>query len=196
MQHTIGTTRTVPIGELTTRGGNPRRGDIRAIADSLKANGQYRPVVANEQGGTLEVLAGNHTVAAAKELGWGELLVHVVQVDDEQARRIVLADNRTADLATYDLAVLAAELDALTDFSGTGYAEADLQAVLDVQEDAQEALHGAQDTYEGVYPYEGTRTLTLRLMEPLWEQWREHAAAFDSPEEALEHLLDHPGAVQ
>ena len=35
------------------------------------------------------------------------------------------------------------------------------------------------------------RTVTLNLMEPLWEQWTDYVQAFDSPEEALEHLLDH-----
>jgi ParB-like nuclease domain len=53
-------TRTVPIGDLTHYRKNPRRGDIEAIKESLRANGQYRPIVARRQ--TLEVLAGNHTL--------------------------------------------------------------------------------------------------------------------------------------
>lgn len=33
--------------------------------------------------------------------------------------------------------------------------------------------------------------LQLALMPNLWQQWQTHAQHFDSPEEALEHLLDH-----
>src|SRR5436190_1764615 len=83
---------------------NPRRGDVQAIKESLLENGQYRPIVVNRP--TMEVLAGNHTLRAARELGWREIAVTYVDVDPERARRIVLADNRTNDLAGYDAAKL------------------------------------------------------------------------------------------
>lgn len=95
----------VPVSELRPYQGNPRRGDIEAIKESLETNGQYRPVVANRRTG--EVLAGNHTLQAAKALGWPEIAVTWVDVDEEQAARIVLVDNRTNDLAGYDEAALA-----------------------------------------------------------------------------------------
>ena len=44
---------------------------------------------------------------AAKALGWPEIAVTWVDVDEEQAARIVLVDNRTNDLAGYDEAALA-----------------------------------------------------------------------------------------
>jgi DNA modification methylase len=111
---------------------NPRRGDVAAIAASLEATGQYKPIVVNA--GTLtgrpdEVLAGNHTLAAARSLGWDRLDVVVLDVDDATANRIVLADNRTADLGTYDDVVLA-ELLGATDLTGTGYDDGDLTALL------------------------------------------------------------------
>jgi hypothetical protein len=43
----IGTTTTVAPGELNTYHRNPRRGDTTAIAASLQANSQYRPIVVN-----------------------------------------------------------------------------------------------------------------------------------------------------
>lgn len=49
---------------------NPRRGDVKAIAESLRVNGQYRPIVANKRTG--EILAGNHTWQAAKSLSWSQ----------------------------------------------------------------------------------------------------------------------------
>lgn len=47
---------------------NPRRGDVNAIADSLQHHGQYRPIVVQKS--TNFVLAGNHTLKAARKLGW------------------------------------------------------------------------------------------------------------------------------
>jgi DNA modification methylase len=79
----------------------------------------------------MEVLAGNHTLAAAKELGWAEIAVTFIDADPEHARRIVLADNRTNDLADYDSGALAELLSELEDFEGTGYAEEDLDELLD-----------------------------------------------------------------
>src|SRR5436853_588358 len=84
---------------------NPRRGDVAAIRASLEANGQYRPLVVNRS--TMEVLAGNHTFLAAQQLGFRQVMVAFVEVDEEHARRIQLADNRTSDLAGYDDAELA-----------------------------------------------------------------------------------------
>src|SRR5258708_1950419 len=83
---------------------NPRQGAVRAIAESLSERGQYRPIVVNEgtlTGRPLEVLAGNHTLAAALALGWPSIEATTVDVDDAEAARIVLADNRLADLGSY-----------------------------------------------------------------------------------------------
>jgi ParB-like chromosome segregation protein Spo0J len=62
---------TVAIDDLTPFPGNPRRGAVAAIKESLEQKGQYRPIVVRRQ--TMEVLAGNHTLQAAKELGWKEI---------------------------------------------------------------------------------------------------------------------------
>lgn len=120
-----------PIADLKPYGSNPRRGNVAVIAESLKAHGQYRPIVVRAD--TNEVLAGNHTLAAAKELGWTDLAVTYVDVDDEQAARIVLVDNRSADLGSYDdqvLLDLLASLDAGGGLGGTGYTGDDLDDLM------------------------------------------------------------------
>ncbi|MFI1658595.1 ParB N-terminal domain-containing protein [Streptomyces sp. NPDC020472] len=113
----------VPIAELTPYYRNPRTGDIPAIAESLTVNGQYRAVVVNKgthTGRPNEILAGNHTVAAAQQLGWEQIAATWVDVDDEAAARIVIVDNRTNDLAGYDTALLAEVLSEIPDLGGTG----------------------------------------------------------------------------
>jgi len=84
----------VPIGSVRVSALNPRRGELGVIKESLAANQQYQPVVVNRRTG--DVLAGNHRVLAARELGWKEIAVCFVDVGEEQARRIMLADNRTS----------------------------------------------------------------------------------------------------
>lgn len=64
--------REFPISELHTYRRNPRRGDVDAIASSLRKRGQYRPIVVNlgtNASKRMEILAGNHTYLAAKQLG-------------------------------------------------------------------------------------------------------------------------------
>ncbi len=90
----------VDIDTLQTHPRNVRQGDIGAISESLKAHGQYRPIV--YQVSTGYVLAGNHTLKAAQALGWKQVAATGVHCDDTQALRILLADNRSSDLATYD----------------------------------------------------------------------------------------------
>jgi DNA modification methylase len=119
----------VPISKLKPYPGNPRRGNVTAIKDSLKVVGQYRPIVVNRS--TMEVLAGNHTLIAAKALGWSEIAVTYVDADPERAKRIVLADNRTNDLAGYDSQALVELLSDLEDLEGTGYGQDDLDTLLD-----------------------------------------------------------------
>jgi ParB-like nuclease domain len=117
-----------PVDSLTPRRRNPRRGDIAAIRDSMRKHGQYRPIVANQP--TREVLVGNHTLAAARELGWTDVAVTWVDVDEETAARIVIVDNRTSDLAGWDNALLGELLRELPDLAGTGFEQGDLDALL------------------------------------------------------------------
>jgi len=118
--------------ELRTYHRNPRRGDVGAIATSLAARGQYRAIAVNVgtlTGRPFEVLAGNHTLLAARQLGWSHLDGTTVDVDDAEAAQIVAADNRLADLGGYDDADLLAVLELAGDLAGTGYSDADLAAL-------------------------------------------------------------------
>jgi ParB-like nuclease domain len=120
------------VDSLHTFKGNPRRGDVSAIAVSLTKHGQYRPIVVNrgtQTGRRNEVLAGNHTLMAARSLGWDTIDVGIVDVDEDTARSIVAADNRLADLGEYDTSDLYLLLSSIEDLGGTGYALDDLLAM-------------------------------------------------------------------
>lgn len=123
--------RLVPLESLHEHPRNPRRSQLEPIAESLSLHGQYRPVIAQLDG---TVIAGNHTLAAARSLGWTHIAAQFLDVDDERARRIMLVDNRTSDLGTYDdveLAALLAELTASEiSLDGTGYSDDDMRRLL------------------------------------------------------------------
>lgn len=119
MQH-----QTFAIADLAHYYQNARRGNVEAIAESLMVNGQYKPIVVNvgtHTGRANEVLVGNHTLLAAKELGWERIDAVVIDATDDEARRIVLADNRTSDLGSYDDDMLLDLLQQQDDLMGTAF---------------------------------------------------------------------------
>jgi hypothetical protein len=93
-------TQNIDIDTVHPHPRNVRQGDIGAITQSLQAHGQYRPITYQKSTG--RILAGNHTWKAAKALGWTQIVASAVVCDDEQALKILLVDNRSSDLATYD----------------------------------------------------------------------------------------------
>ena len=145
------------------------------------------------------MLAGNHTLMAAlmlEEEGRGldgGLDCYVVDVTDREAERIVLADNRTADLGSYDDDGLLDLLESLgDDLSGTGYADDDVQMLRDIA-DAAPSLDDLADEYGE--PEEEDTWITVRLRVPpvVADQWQDWANPFDSDAEAFEALLDRVG---
>lgn len=116
----------VPIDDVETHPRNPWRGNVDEIAKSLKRFGQLFPILTDGQ----QIVAGNHTYLAARALGWSHVAATANEfADPEEARRYMLADNRTAQLADYDRAQLKAlveELDASGQWEGTGYVPDDL----------------------------------------------------------------------
>lgn len=134
----------VPVDGLKHYGKNPRRGDVDKIAESLRENGQYKAIVV--RAGSNEVLAGNHTLKAARQLGWDKIAATFVDVDDDAAARIVLVDNRTNDLATYDDTELAALLQSLPTLDGTGFNPVDLADLLGaIEQEPADSPDGADD---------------------------------------------------
>ncbi len=98
----------VAVDDLELLEDNPRKGNVGAVARSLDRFGQRRPIVFRESNGVKTVVAGNHTLMAARQLGW-ETIAAVAANDltDDEARAYAIADNRTQDLGTYDDELLA-----------------------------------------------------------------------------------------
>jgi site-specific DNA-methyltransferase (adenine-specific) len=132
--------RDVPIADLHPHPDNPNRGSVEDLAQSLEEFGQYRSIVALKDG---TILAGHHLVEAAKRLGQDTIRVEFIEADDKTARKILLADNRLADLGLgANLDLLLKNLEELgDDIAGTGFDE-------DYVRMLEEAVSGAPDLDE------------------------------------------------
>lgn len=122
----------VPVGAVEPHPDNVNQGDVAAIVQSIQHNRFYGAVTV--QRSSSRILAGKHRWLAARECGLELVPVIWVDVDDQEAIRIMLADNRTTRLGVDDPAALADLLQRVQDdtgsLSGTGFDEAALQELL------------------------------------------------------------------
>ena len=103
--------RWLPIESLTPDPGNARvhaPGQVARIADSILAFGFNVPVLIDEKGG---VLAGHGRVLAARRLGLKEVpTITLDHLGEAERRAFMIADNRLAELASWDDERLGLEL--------------------------------------------------------------------------------------
>jgi hypothetical protein len=100
-----------PVGALKSNPRNSRthsKRQVRQIADSMKAFGFTNPILLDESN---TIVAGHGRVEAAKLLGLAQVpTIRLENLSPEQIRAYVIADNRLAEKAGWDKAILAIEL--------------------------------------------------------------------------------------
>lgn len=118
----------VPVTAVSPYPGNARRGNLDKIKASLRKHGQYKEILA--QASTGHILIGNNTYAAMLDLGYAEVAVKLLDVDDVKAKEMLLIDNASSDDAEYDEAALAALLADIPDWDASGFTPDDLDDLL------------------------------------------------------------------
>lgn len=174
----------VPIASLVADPRNARlhsERNLRSIEDSLKAHGQRKPIVVQLPGRV--VRAGNGTMEAAQRLGWTHLAAVMVEESDAEALAFAIRDNRTAELAEWNLEVLAEGMHTLADtgveLETLGFESFEYETLMSVDSWAAPER-------------EGTRAADKRI--GLWfsvSQWEELEAALrckPTAEDVLERL--------
>ena len=103
------------IDELKPDPANPRRHSkqqIRQIANSIKAFGFNAPILIDRDG---NIIAGHGRWLACRELGWSEVpTLCLDHLTPAQARAFLIADNRLAEIASWDDQLLAQQLKELS----------------------------------------------------------------------------------
>ena len=111
---------TVDLKSLNPDPENPRTHDERNLASiraSLEAHGQVEPLVV--QRSSMMIIAGNGRAEAMREIGWEKASVALIDCDDEAARRLSIALNRSGELAGWDEGILAQHLKSLSMIDGS-----------------------------------------------------------------------------
>ncbi len=124
----------LPIDQLFFDPANARKHGSRnldAIKASLKRFGQQKPIVVDPSN---TVLAGNGTLRAAYELGWTHIQCVRSLLKAGDASAFAIADNRTAELAEWDMDRLVKTLDAIEEDPGaqlwsTGFDKEELESL-------------------------------------------------------------------
>lgn len=133
----------VAIKDLTPDPRNARSHDernLKAVIESFTAHGQLKPIVVqakSDDGKAMVIRAGNASTEAASRMGWTHIAAVIVDVPDKEAKTYALRDNRTADLAEWDLPNLGAELrdlkDAGVDISGLGWEPFEYEPLMEAE---------------------------------------------------------------
>lgn len=122
---------------------------VTKIAASLAEFGFVNPILVDSADG---IIAGHGRLAAAQELGLPEVPVIVLDhLSDTQRRAYVLADNKLAELAGWDVDILRAEMAEIAAedpnlLELAGFAAAEIEAAL--EDDGEGGGEGADDEDE------------------------------------------------
>ena len=128
-----------PIEWLRPYENNPRNNEqaVEAVANSINEFGFKVPIVATIDG---EIVNGHTRFKAAKFLRLKTVPVLIADdLTEEQIKAFRLADNKTGELADWDVELLYSELDELTGFDMTMFGFKDIDFSLDdFEEDEKE----------------------------------------------------------
>lgn len=107
----------IPLEMLEEHPENPNRGDDKSVKESVDANGFYGAILIQKSSG--RIIGGHTRYRVAVKEGSETIPGIWLDVNDAQARKIMLADNRTRDLAFYDDAALLDSLSKILEADGT-----------------------------------------------------------------------------
>jgi hypothetical protein len=188
-------TKEIALTELTYDPRNARlhsRENIEAIKISLQEFGLRKPIIISP---TRVILAGNGTVRAARELGWKTIMAIEFHGSEEEQKAFAIADNRSAELGTWDEVGLAELLTSLNDdlLAAAGYTPMTVDDLLASIQEAQDVtLPDIDERFQAL----ATRSMILTYPRSEYDKIIALFAAtrarygFDSNSEALAHLLD------
>lgn len=120
--------KTLKLEEIREYENNPRRNDkaVGAVKESIGRFGYVSPIILDED---MVILAGHTRLAALKEAGESSVdCVVIAGMTEEQKKAFRIADNKVAEIASWDTELLIGEMkSSKIDWSQFGFTEKDLQ---------------------------------------------------------------------
>lgn len=105
--------KTIKLSDIKPYVNNPRKNDaaVDAVMESIKQCEYVAPIILDENN---VILAGHTRYKALKELGYDDAECVIKEgLTEEQKKKYRLLDNKTNELADWDMDLLAEELDGL-----------------------------------------------------------------------------------
>ena len=147
-------------GSLVPWAGNPRKNDgdpVERVAKSIQRFGFGAPIIARAS--DREIIAGHTRWKAAQRLGMDRVPVRFLDVDEDEAHALALADNRLTEITPWDDEALADVLrgleEATVDLDGLGWTEEELDAVMRVERPRHEPSNDVPDVQDEVHSQPG-----------------------------------------
>jgi len=163
---------------------------LTKIADSIRRFGFVSPVLIDSEG---RVLAGMARIAAAKSVGLSEVpAVLVDHLSPEERRAFVLADNRLAELGSWNKEALKLELDELAsldldfDLEPTGFTLPEIDAI----------RFGVGDSASGDDAVPDVRSETVSRVGDVWDLGPHRLVVGDATSPAVLQTLLEAGQVR
>lgn len=137
------------IDEIKPYENNPRDNDdaVDAVANSIKEFGCQQPIVVDNEG---VIIAGHTRYKAAQKLGLKHVPVVVADnLTPDQVKAYRLADNKTAELADWNMDLLNDELDQIRDIDMSDFGFDDLDSL-----ELEDADTAKDDNFDEATPTE------------------------------------------
>ncbi len=120
--------RSIDIDAARPHPKNPRvhgSEQIKRLQAALEQFGQTKPILVRKE--DMTIIAGHGVREAARNLGWSKLDALILDVTPRAAMRIMIGDNRLADMSKTDDDMLRELLQGMSedDWMGTGYTAAE-----------------------------------------------------------------------
>lgn len=136
------------VDEIVPYKKNPRKNDeaVDAVANSIKEFGFKNPIIVNKD---FVVIAGHTRLKASKKLGLKEVPCVVVKdLTEEQEKALRIADNKTSELAEWDIELLQQEIEDIIniDMTAFGFEEVAPEPAEVVEDDYEPEIDDTKET--------------------------------------------------
>lgn len=149
----------VPIDQIKPYENNPRINDdaVQETANSIKEFGWQQPIVVDKDN---VIIVGHTRLKAAKKLKLKKVPVVIAdRLSEQQVKAYRLADNKTGELADWDMELLDIELDDIVDFDMSDFGFDDVEK--DVNKELEDLSDKDLTAYQLILDFENEEELQI-----------------------------------